>query len=89
MCLYIQGCTISKVDRVPREYSFDIESHHPQVPIGSDAELRMQRQLQDLERKTREMRGSMERIAAKERYQMRQIDDENHRRSADKATKWR
>ena len=63
-----------------------------QVPIGSDAELRMQRQLQDLERKTREMRSSMERIAAKERYQMRQIDEENQRRrsaAADKSSKWR
>ena len=64
-----------------------------QVPIGSDAELRMQRQLQELERKTREMRSSMERIAAKEKYQMRQIDEENERRrgggAGDKKSNWR
>ena len=60
-----------------------------QVPIGSDAELRMQRQLLELERKTREMRSSMERIAAKEKYQMRQIDEEKERKSADKNSRWR
>ena len=69
-----------------------------QVPIGSDAELRMQRQLQELQRKTREMRSSMERIAAKEKYQMRQIDEENERRrgsgggsggGGDKKSNWR
>ena len=50
----------------------------------------MQRQLQELERKTREMRSSMERIAAKEKYQMRQIDEENERRSGnERNSKWR
>ncbi len=46
------------------------------VPIESDAELRMQRQLQDVQRRMKELRAAMERISAKEKYQMRQIKDE-------------
>jgi len=44
-----------------------------QLPIRSDAELRMQRELQDVERKMKNLTNAMEQIRTKEKYQVRQI----------------
>ena len=44
-----------------------------QNPIGTDAELRMQRRLQDIERRLKDRKNGMEQVRQKEKYQLRQI----------------
>ena len=43
------------------------------LPITTDSEVRMQRQLQNVERKVKDLTNALEQIKAKERYQLRQI----------------
>ena len=43
------------------------------LPITTDSEVRMQRQLQNVERKVKDLANALEQIKAKERYQLRQI----------------
>lgn len=43
------------------------------LPVTSDSEVRMQRQLQSVERKVKDLTNALEQIKSKERYQMRQI----------------
>merc|ERR1719232_1944267 len=43
------------------------------LPVTSDAEIRLQRQLQGIDRKTKDLAHALEQIKAKERYQMRQM----------------
>jgi predicted nucleic acid-binding Zn-ribbon protein len=78
-------------DRLTSRIELALQRLQSQVPIGSDAELRMQRQLQELDRRTREMRNAMERIAAKEKYQMRQIEQRNEQMEKQEVDKnnWR
>ncbi|TRY78269.1 hypothetical protein TCAL_10646 [Tigriopus californicus] len=47
-----------------------------QLPLNSDAELKMQRKLVDIERRMHDLRNSMEQIRSKEKYQLRQIEQE-------------
>ena len=43
------------------------------LPVTTDSEVRMQRQLQGIERKVKDLTNALEQIKAKERYQLRQI----------------
>ena len=43
------------------------------LPCTTDSEVRMQRQLQNIERKVKDLTNALEQIKAKERYQLRQI----------------
>jgi len=44
------------------------------LPVTTDAEIRMQRQLQSIDRKNKDLTNALEQIKAKERYQSRQIN---------------
>jgi nuclear pore complex protein Nup88 len=43
------------------------------LPVTSDSEVRMHRQLQNIEKKVKDLSNALEQIKAKERYQMKQI----------------
>lgn len=42
-------------------------------PVDTDAELRMQRSLSDIERKLKDLKNGLEQVRQKEKYQLRQI----------------
>merc|ERR1739844_620145 len=50
-----------------------LNSIQRRLPVASDAEIRMQRQLQGREKKMKDLSNAYEQIKAKERYQVRQI----------------
>merc|ERR1719411_803749 len=50
-----------------------LNSIQRRLPVASDSEIRMQRQLQGMERKMKDLVNAHEQIKGKERYQLRQI----------------
>merc|ERR1739844_189450 len=50
-----------------------LNSIQRRLPVASDSEIRMQRQLQGMERKMKNLVNAHEQIKQKERYQLRQI----------------
>ncbi len=69
-------------------YSFQVVLQRVQAQVqgSSDAELRMTRGLQELSRRTKDLANALEQVRAKEKYQLRQVQETRRQRAANAAS---
>ena len=61
-------------ERLQSRVEIVLQKIQSRLPVSSDAEIRMQRQLSELQRRTKDLANAMEQIKTKEKYQTRQTE---------------